>query len=131
MFVAVDVKDLYGKTALHYAVMNNAMPCLSVLLASGADANTPYRPGGVQKGDTPLHIAVRKGYMSPARILVNYGADINAQGSHDATPLHLALGYGHQPLADFLLSKGLNPIAGCIKHRECRVQVLILKCSGC
>ena len=125
----VDVKDLHGKTPLHYAVMNNALACLSVLLASGADPNMPYRPGGVKSGETPLHIAVRKGHIATARTLVTYGADVNAHGTHNSTPLHLAMGCGHQLIADFLISKGQWLMLR-VRVNDCVASALLIDHAG-
>ena len=93
-------------TPLHYAVISEAMPCLRVLLDSGARADLPHRPGGISPGETPLHMAVRRGFVECARILINYGADVNACGTNNATPLHVATGCGHQAVVNLLASKG-------------------------
>jgi len=46
----------------------------------------------VQKndGDTPLHLAYKRGRWKLAKWLVQNGADVNVQNSNEKTPFHLA-----------------------------------------
>jgi len=39
--------------------------------------------------DTPLHLALRQGWLDVARILVQHGADVTARNKDGTTPLHL------------------------------------------
>lgn len=56
---------------------------------------------------TPLHVAVELGRMEHAAILIEYGADVNAQTLESKlTSLHLAARVGHLRIADLLLASG-------------------------
>ncbi len=59
-------------------------------------------------GETALHAAAGKGYIFIAKLLVKYGASINAQNNIGETPLHEAAERGHAKMADYLLSKGAD-----------------------
>ena len=55
---------------------------------------------------TPLSIAIQKGHIDAARMLVNAGAFVNTPNLHDHTPLHEALVIGKTSFAFFLLKHG-------------------------
>ncbi|KAF4628545.1 hypothetical protein G7Y89_g9606 [Cudoniella acicularis] len=60
-------------------------------------------------GETPLHVAVRKGDIKATEYLIRKGANKNADDSYDQTPLHLAVKGNHVDLIRLLLSKGADP----------------------
>lgn len=51
------------------------------------DANVNF----FEQGFTPLHLAVERGYPDIVRMLVNSGADIEAQNAEGKTPIEVAL----------------------------------------
>ena len=56
-----------------------------VVLALGVDVNTAD-----DRGETPLHDAVRTGYASVVELLAQHGADVRARNQRDQTALTLA-----------------------------------------
>lgn len=61
--------------------------------------------------ETPLHAAAvqdRKKHLPFATLLINNGADVNAEDRHLAAPLHLAAAAGHGEMAKKLVSCGAN-----------------------
>ncbi len=42
-------------------------------------------------GQSPLHIAIKKGNLKCAELLLEFEADVNAQDNHKQTPLHIAV----------------------------------------
>ena len=56
-----------------------------VVLALGVDVNTAD-----DRGETPLHDAVRTGYASVVELLARHGADVRARNQRDQTALTLA-----------------------------------------
>ena len=56
-----------------------------IVVDLGVDVNAPD-----QRGNTPLHDAVRKGFASVVELLAARGADLNATNERDETPLTLA-----------------------------------------
>jgi ankyrin repeat protein len=92
-----------GWTALHYAVENMLVDAVRFLLENGANANQ-----GDAGWQTPLHVAVDvdkdygthqyaiEGKFPPAKLtalLLDCGADPNAETKNGKTPLTMAKGY--------------------------------------
>ena len=46
-------------------------------------------------GWTPLHEACNRGHIDVAKLLLKAGANVNAQGHENDTPLHDAVGNSH------------------------------------
>jgi uncharacterized protein len=139
----VEAKARDMKTALFFAVRRGDMNSVSALLAAGADINArtapekmpncetcrQYPPGTQYSrfGDSVLVIAIINANFEVADLLLNHGADPNAQGTH-WSPLHAVVrvrnyeefqfpaprGSGtldSLELAKHLLAHGANPSA--------------------
>ncbi|WP_221285277.1 ankyrin repeat domain-containing protein [Haloferula luteola] len=62
-----------------------------------------------EEGLTPLHLAILKGDVNAAWLLIDGGADRNAAGPGEVTPLSLAVASGETAIADRLLNAGARP----------------------
>lgn len=60
---------------------------------------------------TALHMAAWWNNLPAAKLLLEYGADVNCPDRYFRTPLHLACSLGHTSLTDLLLRSGSNPNA--------------------
>ena len=96
-----------GWTALHLASYYGHVPCVRMLLASGA--HTEVRSDNPTR-NMPLHAAIA-GECDAVVIdaLLDAGADYNRAAGHGVTPLHLAAARGSREVADRLLDRGANP----------------------
>ena len=65
----------------------------------------------VNFGDTPLHIMAVWGDTDSIRILVNEGAELEARGENNFTPLLFAVQQGKIEAVRLLLEFGANPYA--------------------
>ena len=65
----IEELDEDGKTALFYAVENEHIEVVKLLLVAGADVETKNR-----HGQTPLAMEVGKGHHEMAKLLRDYGA---------------------------------------------------------
>ena len=63
----------------------------------------------MQRGFTPLHMAAKFGKLRVARLLLDRGADANAEGKYRLTPLHVATHYGNTDVAQLLLDRHATP----------------------
>ncbi|AGS80769.1 ankyrin repeat protein [Leptospira phage vB_LbrZ_5399-LE1] len=122
-------------TPLHWAVKNNHVEAVKVLIKAGANVNavagyskeTPifFTLNPKKKdilnllisakadlsvldssGQTPLNSAVRYGYFKTSKILIELGSDINHKNIDGETPLHNASSRGYDEIVELLISKG-------------------------
>ena len=94
-----------SKPILFYALNgedDNRM--LKELLAMGADLKGVARGSG----NTALHMAAEKDYVSACKTLLAAGADLNARNSSGKTPLACAVEHGSQKVVEFLLDAGAD-----------------------
>jgi len=57
-------------------------------------------------GGTPLHLAALSGSKYIAELLLTHKADVNAKTKNGTTPLHVALQYSHDDVAELLRQHG-------------------------
>ncbi|MBD5460361.1 MAG: hypothetical protein HDR26_05385, partial [Lachnospiraceae bacterium] len=103
----VDQERNDGKTPLmllQYLDINTIMEIMPVLLEKGADAGHADAAG-----NTALHVITQQhSYKGIVKELFRAGADVNAVNAQGVTPLHLALQYGDQESAIFMIKKGAD-----------------------
>lgn len=68
-------------------------------------------------GESPLHIASRKGDMKALSYLIRKGANKNGDNARDQTPLHLAVLGRHTEAVRFLVAKGADTEAGDLNEK--------------
>lgn len=59
-------------------------------------------------GDNALHCVCVWGDINAAKLLIEQGINIDQPGEGGFTPLNLALDFGHQELASYLISAGAD-----------------------
>jgi ankyrin repeat protein len=97
-----------SETPLHYAAFCGLSDVIEFLVIEHSqDVNSRNFIGG----ETPLHLNSRVGYVDVARLLIELGADLAAQGERGSTPLHRASEWGHADLARFLIEHGADVAA--------------------
>lgn len=74
------------------------------LIKGGADVNTRQRAFH----RTPLHLACYNGYIETARLLIGFGARVNAIDKLGETPLHTACAAGHADILPVLARANAN-----------------------
>lgn len=86
----VNATNIYGVPVLNYAI-NDGDECLTVvqrLIDKGAEINVKNSDGG-----SPLHAAANRDNLKVAKLLLDYGADLNAPCRH-GTPLQMKIMFG-------------------------------------
>ncbi len=92
-----------GFTALHLACFFGREEAASLLLASGADCNALATNGSLLR---PLHSAATQGSVAICRMLLDAGADPNAEQQSGYTPLDAAALREDSALAELLVERG-------------------------
>ncbi len=98
-----------GWTPLHLACFFGRDDAVALLIDHGAplDAHSTNATR-----NTPIHAALAGATKaSVVRRLVFAGADVEARGAQNITPLHLAASRGDGALCDLLISRGADPHA--------------------
>lgn len=106
-----EVRNLYptaeGESrhyAMPWAVQHGRLEVARFLLEKGEDPSR-YNPMGAHSHSTPLHQAAFNGDLAMVRLLVEFGANLNAQDIHfKATPLGWAEHGERAVIADYLRS---------------------------
>ncbi len=94
----IDVKDIDGKTPLHYAAEIGYLEIVKLLVASGADINIQNR-----WGSTPLHLAVHFIKEDIVRFLTEIETiNVNIRDKKGWTPIMLAAQKGNTVLTRFI-----------------------------
>jgi ankyrin repeat protein len=97
-----------GWTALHLAAFFGQMDAVRILLAAGAD-RSPVSRNSLK--NTPLHAATAAGHSAIAVLLIERGADVNAQDAGAHTPLHIAAENGLVEVVKALVASGADLLA--------------------
>lgn len=92
------------QTPLHRAFCPESA---ELLLSRGAEINA-VRGDGDQKGNTPLHEAIRFNRFGVAGVLLNHGADVNVCNKWGLTPLHAAADKGQHQILTALLRRHVD-----------------------
>jgi len=100
--IGLNFVDEFGYTPLHYAVVNEDLNAIRLLLEKKdnliIDAKT-------QKGETALYLAVQKGNLDIVKLLVDAGANIKEKDGNGFSPLKLAENLEYQEITEFLMKK--------------------------
>ena len=102
-----DVNYIHQNTTLlHTAAKMGLMNVVTTLLESGADPNTVVPNGSPQKGTTALLAAVEQNDQECVKLLLNSGADVNADDSLGFTAAHKAIDIGSLDMLQLLFKRG-------------------------
>ncbi|MGL4399682.1 MAG: ankyrin repeat domain-containing protein, partial [Luteolibacter sp.] len=97
-----DAPNAFGANALAMACMNGNSAMLTYLLDSGASAES-------ESSDEPVLVtAARAGHADCVEILLNKGADPDANGNNRQTALMWAAAAGHEKVVALLVQKGVD-----------------------
>lgn len=100
----VNVTNSMGETALKFAVANNNISAVKLLLAAKASID----PRDFN-GETPLHAAAARGNVEMVSLLLKSGAAVDATNNNQATPLLLAVLGGYTESVRTLLQHKAEP----------------------
>ena len=87
-------------TVIDWALINNRIDILDVLIAKGANINAGDKYGF----NTPLRVAVQRDNLSIVQYLVEKGADVNDIYKYGQTLLNIAKLRWHKEVVDYLIA---------------------------
>lgn len=99
-----DARAYDGLSALDQAITMDQQSIVRLLLEAGAQVdsrNKSTTTGG--RGGTPLQCAAFWGRLEIAKMLIEFGADVNAKSDDNVTPLHEAVRLGNVDIVKLLL----------------------------
>tara|TARA_R110002167_G_scaffold154760_2_gene349038 strand:- start:1192 stop:1695 length:504 start_codon:yes stop_codon:yes gene_type:complete len=101
----IELKDGWGQSALLWAIRNEKLEYVDVLLAAGADPNARD-----EQGKRALLVAIVWGLTEVADQLITHGADINAKTGADPkqTLLHYCVNSNKEKCVVYLLENGAS-----------------------
>lgn len=94
----------FGMPPIHLAIEKDRIGILELLLKEGANVDVVYG----KYLSTSLHIAARDGKVEAGKLLLWYGAYINAKDVRYQTPLHLASSHCYLDMVKLLLSNNAD-----------------------
>ena len=101
----LNTKDTSGRALLGLAAYAGYDAIVGILLENGAEVDT--RNGRTQ--ETPLIAACQEGHVGVAKLLLEHGADVNAERRDGANALHMATWNEHADVVRILLPYNPNP----------------------
>ncbi len=99
----VNIMDISGDTALHYATYTSNIEFITMILSAGANVNAKN-----YDGETPLFHIKSVNISSIIPILLDAGADINERNNSGATTLYNAILEGYDSIATELITAGAD-----------------------
>jgi ankyrin repeat protein len=97
-----NITDKSEKTILHSATQNNQLKVIEYIISEYPNLlNTQDFDG-----NTALHLAVSKGFMEVADLLISNGINVNTRNTIGQTAYNIAQNHNSRELIDFLISKG-------------------------
>lgn len=120
--------DRKGFGPIHFAVENNHVECVKLILSKNAFISLKTA-SGLHKESTPLHVAARKNNLEIAKVIVKFDAttihNVDAMGW---SPLHTASFYACRDVIRFLIQEGAD-LAACTtgpqKYQKTVIEIII------
>lgn len=99
----LEIEDVFGCTALMYAILKDRLDLVNLLLNGKAEIN---KKG--ERGFTPLEWAVSIGNLPIVKLLVQRGANLEVKNEKGFTPVYTAYAKKHFEIMKFLINQGAD-----------------------
>lgn len=105
--VRFDVRDVKGRTPLHYCALRGDEEVAALLVAVASLGQLDVAEPRV--GETAIHFAARAGRSALVQVLLDARASAQVTNLHGSTPLHYAAAAGDVESCKLLLASGASP----------------------
>ncbi|XP_075213422.1 uncharacterized protein LOC142319717 isoform X2 [Lycorma delicatula] len=99
----INLQDMQGRSAVHYAAKQGHLDALQLLTRAGCQVDL-----GDADNHTPLHLAAARDHVNVAELLISCGAGVNRKTSDKMSPLHFAAARGFKEMVILLLNSGAH-----------------------
>lgn len=100
----INTPDVFGRTAIYYAMFNDDFKVMKLLIDNGADYHFVDRE---VSGCTLLHLAATEGYLDKVKYMVEtLGLSLNDVDNHNHTPLSSSMLFSQVEVAEYLITQG-------------------------
>ena len=107
---SLSLRDKKGRNALHYAIEEDNNDILELLLLTAEEKGETIINDRDDKGNTPLHLALKGGAREAALLLLSYAyIDVNVVDKEGTTPLMLVVWKEDYQLIEMILDLGADP----------------------
>ena len=96
----IDIRDRNSNIPLHYAINNNNLNAVKILLEYGSNPNTIDK-----NGNNSLHLAVYSRSKDICEVVLKYNPNINSKTNIGETALHIACNLQNMEIIKLLLRK--------------------------
>lgn len=103
-----NIKNRNGQTALLRACFNSNLAAMKILLEHGSDPNTEVPICDEVSADSPLRECAYNGFLDGVRLLLEYGAIVDADNEVQPSALVQSAMSGHDDVAWLLMEKGAD-----------------------
>ncbi|XP_034096041.1 NF-kappa-B inhibitor epsilon [Gymnodraco acuticeps] len=104
MAPVLEIQNWRGLTCLHLAALNRQHLIMKLLVKKEADLNIQEGTSG----KTALHLATELHDITSVKLLLSWGADVDAAMFNGCTSLHLAVGRQDAAIANLLCQSGAD-----------------------
>ena len=129
-----DAPDGNGGCPLDYAAFDNRPDLARLLLQYNAHINVEMG------GSTPLDLAVARGNLEAAKLLIDNGGDVRRVYPSGRTPLHIAANNGNTAMVGLLIDRGadadaldlvgLSPLDLAIAKNQAAIAALLIEAGA-
>ena len=115
-----ECRDHNGQTALYMASSNGYSEVVRSLIDHGADLNTLCEDNNNLQhvSWTPLQVAIHKGHLDIALLLLERGADPDSRFHGDQTALYMASSRGYSEVVGSLIDRGADLNSQCLDNNN-------------
>ena len=100
----LNTPDVFGRTAIYYAMFNDDFKVMKLLIDNGADYHFVDRE---VSGCTLLHLAATEGYLDKVKYLIEtLGLGLSDVNNDNQTPLSASMIFQQVEVAEYLIARG-------------------------